>query len=172
MAGPATFQQYIKPAASMEDYHSLPNHLNMKNYSLAIAFGIAVVVVLASLASAQDLNKYTGKYDDVDIEAILNNDRLLNKYFECLIAEEESSCTADGKELKSKSSASADITDFTNRRSYCELSCVLTIKSTLRSNPFHCGGKNGTGTFVEKQEVMLKKLIIRISGRLDKFSAG
>lgn len=45
-------------------------------------------------------NKYTTKYDNVDIDEILKNDRLLKRYVDCLL--DEAPCTPDGAELKSK----------------------------------------------------------------------
>nr|QCZ25116.1 chemosensory protein 2 [Nezara viridula]QWS70521.1 chemosensory protein 9 [Cylas formicarius] len=41
---------------------------------------------------------YTTKYDNIDLDEILNNTRLLDKYFNCLV--EKDKCTTDGKELK------------------------------------------------------------------------
>nr|ADP65808.1 hypothetical protein [Locusta migratoria] len=43
---------------------------------------------------------YTTKYDNIDLDEILHNDRLLKKYHECLLADDDASCTPDGKELK------------------------------------------------------------------------
>nr|AYN71368.1 chemosensory protein 19 [Oedaleus infernalis] len=62
--------------------------------ALVLIAALAVVVV----AAAEE--KYTTKYDNVNLDEILNNDRLLNKYVQCLMEDGESNCTADGKELK------------------------------------------------------------------------
>lgn len=43
--------------------------------------------------------KYTTKYDDMNIEDILRSERLLNNYVKCLM--DEGPCTPDGSELKS-----------------------------------------------------------------------
>lgn len=43
---------------------------------------------------------YTTKYDNFDVDAVLNNQRLLRSYANCLL--DKGSCTAEGKELKSK----------------------------------------------------------------------
>lgn len=43
---------------------------------------------------------YTTKFDDVDVDAIINNDRLLNGYVGCLL--DRNPCTPDAAELKSK----------------------------------------------------------------------
>jgi len=44
--------------------------------------------------------KYTTKYDNIDLDTILESDRLLKNYVNCLL--EKGSCTPDGKELKRK----------------------------------------------------------------------
>ncbi|CAH1111223.1 unnamed protein product [Psylliodes chrysocephalus] len=43
-------------------------------------------------------NKYNNKYDNVDVDRILKNDRVLTNYIKCLM--EEGPCTAEGRELK------------------------------------------------------------------------
>lgn len=45
-------------------------------------------------------DKYTTKFDSVNIEQILKNERLLKNYMDCLM--ERGACTPDGSELKSK----------------------------------------------------------------------
>lgn len=55
---------------------------------------VAVCVIIG--VSAQ--NKYTTKYDGVNLEEILKSDRLLNNYFKCLM--DTGKCTPDGNELK------------------------------------------------------------------------
>lgn len=44
--------------------------------------------------------KYTNRYDNVDIDEILDNRRVLTNYIKCLM--EEGPCTPEGRELKSK----------------------------------------------------------------------
>ncbi|XP_076764316.1 ejaculatory bulb-specific protein 3-like [Xylocopa sonorina] len=56
------------------------------------------VVFLAVLACALADEKYTTKYDNVDLDQILKSERLLNNYVNCLL--DQGSCTPDGKELK------------------------------------------------------------------------
>ncbi|XP_014258335.1 ejaculatory bulb-specific protein 3-like [Cimex lectularius] len=41
---------------------------------------------------------YTTKYDNIDLDEILGNQRLYKKYFDCLA--NRGNCTPDGKELK------------------------------------------------------------------------
>ncbi|XP_034941253.1 ejaculatory bulb-specific protein 3-like isoform X2 [Chelonus insularis] len=41
---------------------------------------------------------YTTKYDNIDIDSVINNERLMKNYIGCLM--DENSCTPDGLELK------------------------------------------------------------------------
>ncbi|XP_014272010.1 ejaculatory bulb-specific protein 3 [Halyomorpha halys] len=41
---------------------------------------------------------YTSKYDNIDVDKILSNDRILSQYIKCLM--EEGNCTNEGRELK------------------------------------------------------------------------
>nr|SAJ59003.1 putative chemosensory protein [Triatoma brasiliensis] len=61
--------------------------------SRTIAFFCLFVLVCTYAAST-----YTTKYDNIDVEEILNNDRLYKKYYDCLA--NKANCTPDGKELK------------------------------------------------------------------------
>ncbi|XP_058818152.1 ejaculatory bulb-specific protein 3-like [Topomyia yanbarensis] len=58
---------------------------------------VIVALALVVLVAAQD-DKYTTKYDNIDVDEILNSDRLFNNYFKCLM--DEGSCTPEGNELK------------------------------------------------------------------------
>nr|QGH51249.1 putative chemosensory protein 6 [Conopomorpha sinensis] len=51
----------------------------------------------AAVALAQD--KYTGKYDNIDLDEILQNRRLLLGYSNCVL--DKGPCNAEGKELRS-----------------------------------------------------------------------
>lgn len=44
--------------------------------------------------------KYPTKYDNVNVDEILNNERLFNSYFKCLM--NTGKCTPEGEELKRK----------------------------------------------------------------------
>nr|AGZ04919.1 chemosensory protein 9 [Sogatella furcifera] len=62
---------------------------------------LLVAVVFAAFiaaARADEANKYTSKYDNIDIDKILKNDRVLSQYIKCLMG--EGSCTQEGRELK------------------------------------------------------------------------
>ncbi|XP_070167145.1 ejaculatory bulb-specific protein 3-like [Polyergus mexicanus] len=57
---------------------------------------LAVLLIAVACALAED--KYTTKFDNVDIDSILRSERLLKNYVNCLL--EKGSCTPDAKELK------------------------------------------------------------------------
>lgn len=55
------------------------------------------VLVTITCVIAED---YTTKYDDMDIDRILQNGRILTNYIKCML--DEGPCTNEGRELKSK----------------------------------------------------------------------
>lgn len=57
---------------------------------------LALLLIAVACALAED--KYTTKFDNVDLDSILKSERLLKNYVNCLL--EKGSCTPDGKELK------------------------------------------------------------------------
>lgn len=57
---------------------------------------IAIIVTLAVVAARPET--YTSRFDNVDIDRILNTKRLFDSYFKCLM--DQGKCTPDGKELK------------------------------------------------------------------------
>lgn len=59
---------------------------------------LVLVVFVVALALAEE--KYTNRFDGIDIDKILNSDRLLNNYHKCLM--DRGPCTPAGTELKSK----------------------------------------------------------------------
>ncbi|OXJ53890.1 hypothetical protein CDL44_28925 [Escherichia coli] len=56
---------------------------------------IAALLFVAGLSIAE---KYTDKYDNIDVDEILENRKLLVPYIKCVL--DEGRCTPDGKELK------------------------------------------------------------------------
>ncbi|KAI7815304.1 chemosensory protein [Rhyzopertha dominica] len=50
------------------------------------------------LAYALADTRYTTKYDNIDVDKILTNERVLTNYIKCLM--DEGPCTAEGRELK------------------------------------------------------------------------
>ncbi|XP_046418790.1 ejaculatory bulb-specific protein 3-like [Neodiprion virginianus] len=55
-------------------------------------------VIFLTLFTLVFANNYSSKYDNVDVDRILSNDRILTNYIRCLM--EEGPCTAEGRELK------------------------------------------------------------------------
>lgn len=58
---------------------------------------VTLFAIAIAVASAQ---QYTSKFDNVDVDNILKNDRILNNYIKCVL--EKGPCTKEGRELKSK----------------------------------------------------------------------
>lgn len=57
---------------------------------------IAIIVTLAVVAARPET--YTSRFDNVNVDQILNTKRLFDSYFKCLM--DNGKCTPDGKELK------------------------------------------------------------------------
>ncbi|CAH0550940.1 unnamed protein product [Brassicogethes aeneus] len=57
---------------------------------------LLIVVFVAAYAAPQ--NKYTSKYDNIDLDSIFKSDRLLSNYINCLM--DRGRCTPDAMELK------------------------------------------------------------------------
>ncbi|XP_030749778.1 ejaculatory bulb-specific protein 3-like [Sitophilus oryzae] len=64
---------------------------------MRLAGAIVFLGVIVALAWGQE-SPYTTKYDNVDVDKILKNDRVLSNYIKCLM--EEGPCTPEGRELK------------------------------------------------------------------------
>ncbi|XP_044265870.1 ejaculatory bulb-specific protein 3-like [Tribolium madens] len=62
------------------------------------SFVLVAFAAVLGLALARPDEKYTTKYDNIDLEEILKSDRLLKNYFNCLM--ERGTCSPDGEELK------------------------------------------------------------------------
>nr|AGD80087.1 chemosensory protein 7 [Apolygus lucorum] len=61
---------------------------------------LSIVLLLGALADVWAAELYTDKYDNIDIDEILNNDRMYKNYFNCVMG--NGKCTPDGLELKAK----------------------------------------------------------------------
>lgn len=59
---------------------------------------IAFVVVI-TVAASNAAEQYTNRFDNINVDQILSNDRILNNYVKCLL--EKGPCTQEGRELKS-----------------------------------------------------------------------
>lgn len=60
---------------------------------------VCIIVVTMTVIQAAP-QKYTNKFDNINVDEILGNDRLLSSYFKCLM--DTGKCTPEGEELKSK----------------------------------------------------------------------
>lgn len=67
----------------------------LENMKAALIFFIIVAV---QYGSAQ--KQYTNKFDNVDVDGVLSNNRILTNYIKCLM--DKGPCTQEGRELKSK----------------------------------------------------------------------
>nr|CAJ01495.1 hypothetical protein [Glossina morsitans]CBA11327.1 chemosensory protein 1 [Glossina morsitans morsitans] len=59
---------------------------------------VAVIATLSAVVVMGAEEKYTTKYDDVDVDEVLKSDRLFKNYYNCLI--DQGKCTPDARELK------------------------------------------------------------------------
>nr|WJJ63291.1 chemosensory protein 6 [Pachyrhinus yasumatsui] len=64
----------------------------MKSVAILLFIGVCGVVY------CRPEEKYTTKYDNIDLDAIIKNDRLLRNYIDCVLGTKK--CTKDGEELK------------------------------------------------------------------------
>lgn len=61
---------------------------------------VLCLFALVAVTFARPDSTYTDKYDNIDLDEILSNKRLLLPYIKCML--EEGKCSAEGKELKCK----------------------------------------------------------------------
>nr|ARM20142.1 chemosensory protein [Galeruca daurica] len=61
-------------------------------------FVLCAFSLIAVVSAEENNEKYTTKYDNVDVDKILQSDRLLRNYIDCLLGKTQ--CTKDGQELK------------------------------------------------------------------------
>lgn len=86
------------------------------------------VVSATSLRTRRAVQKYTTKYDNIDIDRIVASRRLLLNYVNCLL--DKGPCTPEGKELKSK--------------------LALLYKYCKYSKTIHCSRQQSIATFTFK----------------------
>jgi len=65
---------------------------------MRFTFVLLCSIVFSGLVSGKEY--YSDTYDNIDVDAIINSDRLLNQYVNCFL--DKGSCTADGRSFKSK----------------------------------------------------------------------
>lgn len=61
---------------------------------------MAVIIAVVHVNEAKEEKPYTTRFDNVNVDQILHNDRILGSYIKCLL--EKGPCTQEGRELKSK----------------------------------------------------------------------
>jgi hypothetical protein len=61
---------------------------------------LLVLLLVAVAAAAEKPKTYSTKYDNVDVDSILGNGRILTSYVKCML--DEGPCTPDARELKSE----------------------------------------------------------------------
>lgn len=61
---------------------------------------VTILCIGLSLQEVAKPKTYTTKYDNIDLDEIIHNDRLLKNYVDCFL--EKGRCSPDGLELKSK----------------------------------------------------------------------
>lgn len=71
-----------------------------------VALGLYCTLVAAEVSKIKE--KYTTRYDNVNLDQILENRRLYQPYVKCLL--NEAPCTHDGYELKSMYNLSPNFT--------------------------------------------------------------
>lgn len=84
----------------MDSTFSLPIQFTIRLFTMKL-FSVAVLVcaVVAISWAKPAEEKYTTKYDDFDVDSVLNNRRLLVNYMNCIL--DKGKCTKEGTELKS-----------------------------------------------------------------------
>lgn len=65
---------------------------------LAVFCLIAVISVVYALPAEE----YTHRFDNIDVDQILHNERLLKRYVDCLMDKPDVRCPAEAVELKSE----------------------------------------------------------------------
>ncbi|XP_020289355.1 ejaculatory bulb-specific protein 3-like [Pseudomyrmex gracilis] len=59
---------------------------------------VVLLFVFSGFVSGTEEEFYSDTYDNVDIDAILGNERLVKQYMNCIL--DKGSCTADGRSLR------------------------------------------------------------------------
>nr|CAD7433410.1 unnamed protein product [Timema monikensis] len=78
---------------------------------------MAVIVMMLTVPTWARDERYTSKYDDMDVDHILKSDRLTDSYVHCLM--DQGPCTPEGKVMKSKcllSSTSIEVSSVTREK--------------------------------------------------------
>lgn len=65
---------------------------------MRFTFVLSFSLVFSGLVSGTEY--YSNMFDNIDVDAIINNNRILNQYVNCIL--DRGPCTADGYSLKCK----------------------------------------------------------------------
>lgn len=68
--------------------------------TVALSFVVLALSCCCICLVSAAAQKYEPKYDNVSIESVLSNDRVLTNYIKCLL--DKGPCTKEGRELKRK----------------------------------------------------------------------
>uniref|UniRef100_A0A336LYC3 CSON007979 protein n=1 Tax=Culicoides sonorensis TaxID=179676 RepID=A0A336LYC3_CULSO len=122
--------------------------------TVIITFTILTVFVSQSTVNGQQSTKqkqYTSRFDNVDVDKILKNDRILNNYIKCLL--EKGPCTQEGRELK---------TMFYFMSCHENRSSLIFWSKTdfIRSNWWNTKGIPGSGHGYRKIGIFISKNLI------------
>jgi hypothetical protein len=66
----------------------------------AAVFIVVAALLLTEAARIRRDDKYTTKYDNINVDEILASNRLVDNYIKCLL--DQGRCSPDGTELKCK----------------------------------------------------------------------
>ncbi|XP_001844674.2 ejaculatory bulb-specific protein 3 [Culex quinquefasciatus] len=67
----------------------------MKSLVLTV---LCLATLLVATTVAQQPRQYTDKFDNINVDQVLSNDRILSNYIRCLL--DKGPCTQEGRELK------------------------------------------------------------------------
>ncbi|KAJ8960205.1 hypothetical protein NQ318_003929 [Aromia moschata] len=86
----------VKPQPTLNSHRLRVPRLT---FSLSMAFLIPVVIgTVLGLADGASVEYYKSKYDQIDVDAILNNRRMVNYYAACMLS--RGPCPPEGMEFK------------------------------------------------------------------------
>lgn len=95
---------HTKGNQKSKTYIEIPASKMVKStFAMVLLLGIVCTVVMAQ--------KYPVKFDQVNIETVLSNDRVLSNYIKCLL--DKGACTREGRELKSKCHFTINLLNWT-----------------------------------------------------------
>lgn len=97
LTGTVAFMLLVLTIVPVTDLFEINAWISSLIFQFIMKF-VLLLCVMVAVVYAED--KYTDKYDNIDLDEILGNRRLLLAYFNCIM--DKGKCTAEGKELKGK----------------------------------------------------------------------